>query len=179
MPHVRDRIWTEYLEWLLWRVGFSRIRRHDQYSMLMEQLLHSPFEYPIERDKNRASDGLSLRDDFFSDSGIRGSFEDEECKVLEMLIAFAIRIENDYIGDPAEERPERIFWEMICNLGLDRFDDRHFNQDYIFERLGTWIQRKFKRNGEGSIFPLRHPHADQREIEIWSQMNEYLSENYS
>lgn len=178
MPRVKDRIWADYRAWLLWRVGFENIRGHDRYEQLMEQLMDSPFEYQIPRDENRARDGLDLRDEFFSDSGIRGSFEEEDCMVLEMLIGLSIRIENEYIGDPAEVHPERIFWEMIKNLGLDRFDDRHYDRDYIFEKLGRWLKREFRRNGEGSIFPLRHPRQDQREIEIWSQMNEYLSENY-
>jgi len=171
---TRDKIWEDYMYWLTDKVDFDI----GKYSRLAEQLHNSPFEWPLDRDVNRGHDGLSLRDEYLSDSGLNGSFSNTNPMVLEVLVAFAIRINNEYIGDPGDEHPEIIFWEMLCNLHLDRCDDRHFNGDYVYEILGKWINREFDYNGNGSIFPLKHTKRDQRRLEMWSQMQEYLSENY-
>ena len=165
-------IWDSYEDWLLDRVGFDR----NGYNLLMNELHNSPFEWLIERDKSRETDGLFLRDEFFSDSHMRGEFH-KDCGVLEMLISLAIRFDNEY-GDPGDERPDIIFWEMIENLGLDRFTDKRFNKKGIYKILGRWLKREFEYNGDGSIFPLKNPSRDQRDCEIWSQMNEYVRENY-
>lgn len=171
---MRDRQWDRYGEWLLERVGFDR----PNYDILMTELHNNPFEFFVDHDDNRAEDGISLRDEFGADLGFRHIEFDKPCSVLEMLVALAIRIEDEYIGDPEDEHPEIIFWEMVCNLGLDRCSDKRFNKGYVNSVLKKWIRRDFNKSGHGSIFPLRKPTRDQTRIEIWSQMNEYLSENY-
>lgn len=171
---MMNSLWTEYGQWLLNRVGFHK----RNYSILMKHLHNSPFEPMMERDENRSADGTMLRGDFFSDIGVSGDFLDRECSVLEMLVGLSIRIDEEYIGNPAEPHPEIIFWKMICNLGLNRYIDKIFEYDAVFEILKTWILREFSFDGRGSIFPLKYPETDQRNCEIWSQMQAYLDENY-
>lgn len=175
MSRVGDKRWDDYGAWLLRRVGFH----DDNYRLLMAELHNSPFEFFVDHDDNRAEDGISLRDEFGTKLGFRRIEFDRECSVLEMLVALAIRIENEYIGDPEDEHPELIFWEMVKNLGLDRCTDARFNETYVFNVLKKWIQRDFHKNGHGSIFPLRRSSRDQTKVEIWGQMNEYLSEKYA
>ena len=175
----RGDLWEDYGSWILHRVGFFD-RRHD---LLMEELHNFKFVSYVNFDDNRVRDGIGLRSDFLNDRAVSykdyvGDFRDHFCSVLEVLAALAIRIEEEYIGDPKEFHPEHIFWEMICNLGLDRYDDSWFKPRDIYDILDTWMRREFSRNGEGSIFPLKRTRRDQRKIQIWDQMNEYLLENY-
>ena len=172
-------LWDDYRNWLCRRVGFNRLKLGGKtYNKLMDQLHYEEFECLIERDNNRALDGVSLRNDFFDEIGLQNGSFFSECSCLELLVGLAIRIDNEYIGDPAEEHPEVIFWRMLCNLKLDRFDDSHYNTETVYDILDKWIYRKYSRNGVGSIFPVRNPEIIMPDVEIWSQMNAYLKENY-
>ena len=168
------RVWDKYGQWLVRRVGFRR----SGYSILMKELHNHPFHFFLRGDENRSEDGKYLRGDFIEENGEGGIMIYSECSTLEMLVAFAIRIDREYIGNPAEEHPEKIFWEMLRNLGLSRFNDNRYSSNDVNNILYTWQYREFEPDGVGSIFPLRFPKKDQRKIEIWSQMHEYLSERY-
>lgn len=175
--------WGRYTDWLLTRVGYSKYEK-DSFVNLMWSLSYTPFTYILPMDKNRASDGLYLREEYCRQYGY--DFEEicTPCSVLEMLCALAIRITEEYIGDPSDSRPEIIFFEMISNLGLTYFDDDFYEKNPIGAKnrvqdiLQTWLERRFSYNGNGAIFPIKLPKRDQRRIEIWSQMQEYISENY-
>lgn len=164
----------EYKDWLMDRVGFREDRK---YSRLMTVLHHCPFVWLIERDQNRMYDGLDLRREFILDMGISID-EDCPCSVLEMLIALAIRVDQCFLGNPADPRPDKFFWEMLSNLDLDLQDDKHFDPGFVTDTLNTWLYREFDSRGNGSIFPVSHDDEDQRTVEIWDQMLAYLYENY-
>ncbi len=174
MHAMGAQLWDEYGIWL---VNHVRLRKIG-YSRLMKQLHDTPFIYILERDRNRADDGISLREEFYREKDIDMGIYDhrDDCSVLEMLVALAIRITDEYIGDPGSCHPEMIFWEMLRNLGLDFFNDGKFDSDEVEYVIDRWLDRDFEYSGRGSIFPLRHPYQDQRGIEIWSQMNGYLTE---
>lgn len=165
-------LWSEYGAWLLNRVGFHR----RGYVLLMDQLHITPFIFVLARDGNRATDGVLLREEFYRENDIDYGVYDhrDDCHVLEMLVALSVRIEEEYTGDGAGNRPDIIFWELIQNLGLDVYDDREFDSEEVEYILDRWMEREFDYNGRGSIFPIRRPIRDQRDVEIWSQMNEYL-----
>lgn len=179
-------LYNEYIKWLLNKVHFDRLKGdlrrgfpdQSDYNMLMDILGHTTFNIVIERDMNRVKDGLSLRYDFFDDCGIDGASFVQPCNILEFLVALSIRIDTEYIGDPDEECPEFIFWEMICNLGLDKYDDKHFSKDDVEEILDIFVNRQYRSDGKGGIFPLKSDEFDQKSVEIWSQMLAYISENY-
>ena len=44
--------------------------------------------------------------------------------------------------------------------------------------LDGFINRQYEANGEGGLFPLKGVCEDQREVEIWYQMNAYLYEHH-
>ena len=99
-----------------------------------------------------------------------------------MLIALAMRIDDDIMWQPTESRTIVWFWEMIGNLGIDEYDDEHWEEptsrnmvDYILDR---WLDRRFRMDGIGGIFPMREADEDQRDVEIWYQMNLYFLEKY-
>lgn len=174
MAYTVRNMWTDYKDWLLDRVHFDK----NGYEKLMDDLHERDFTWKLDRDDNRAEDGMFLRDEFFYENYLRNASFDRGCSVLEMLVALSMRIDNEYIGDPEDPHPEMIFWEMIENLGLGGCTDRRYDSYYVNDRLTIWMERKFDYDGNQSIFPLKKAVRDQTEAEIWSQMNEYLSENY-
>ena len=169
-----NRIREEYVQWILRQVGDY----HNRHRRLFQYMYEIPFKYSIKRDRNRESDALLFRENFIDEIDYGRDVENDPCSVLEVLASLSIRIDNEYVGDPSDSRPDKIFWEMVCNLGLDQFDDRRFDAGAIYEVVSRWLNRDFSYNGEGSIFPIKQPKRDQREAEIWVQMNDYLFENY-
>lgn len=173
-----EELWDDYLQYLLWRGGLEKFTR---YANLFAILHNIEFTYVIERDENRADAGIELRDDYeIPDCYIEfeDEFFDQNCSVLEMLLALSIRVDDEFIGDPAEEHPEVFFMEMIKNLGLDKFIGNQYREDDVIKIIDRWLDRKFDSDGRGSPFPVRYSHRDQRGVEIWDQMNAYISEHY-
>lgn len=167
----RDERWNEYGQWLASLVN-------SKYSTRLSDLHFLEFTWEIERDRNRASDGMHLRKKFAAETDIPiGIFDRMPCSVLEMLVALAIRVEREFVGDPNRPNPGRFFLEMLDNLGIVsvRKGSDSLSNRRIIQR---WLLRDFRDDGDGSPFPLREPRRDQRDIEIWDQMNAYLFENY-
>lgn len=179
---TEDEFWDDYKSWLIDKLDIY----DEEYSMLLDQLHNTPFIFSIEKDVNRAEDGKEYRNDYLSDisDGNRqrviesGVFEERECSVLEMLAGLATRIDREYTGVPGEDGQDLIFYDMIENLGLMKYRDNCYNSKKVDDILEKWMDRRFDFDGKGSIFPLRNTNRDQRKIEIWSQMSEYLSENF-
>ena len=157
------------------------------YFDLARKLYSTTFTWPIAMDYNRATDGEQLRlwyaelSSFYSDYKI---LEAKRCSVLEMMIAFSERIENDVMGrdEDAPDRSDRWFWLMLFNLGIGSLDisDAYYDSETDFEVesvLNTWLNREFDENGTGSPFPLKNPKKDQRTVELWYQMHAYFDEN--
>lgn len=144
----------------------------DRYSKLLWRLHNSEFIWVHPGDQNRYKDGVYLREYFGFDFINPGS-------ILEVLTAFASRIDNEYIGSPGEQRPDIIFMEMLRNLNLLRMDDDHYDEDEVYTILDVWMHRRYFFDGKGSIFQIRNPIRNQRKIDMWSQMLDYISENYS
>lgn len=169
-----NNLWLDYRDWLINLCHFNK----KGYDELLTQLHFSPFEVILDRDDNRVQDGLSFRQQFLNENGINGDFYDHPCGILEVLVALSIRIDNEFVGNPVDPHPEMLFWMMICNLGLDKFDNKHYNSDFIYEILGRFVSRQYDFNGNGGIFPLKNARNDQRKNEIWNQMLAYVSENF-
>lgn len=173
-------IWDSYFEWLLKRLKWSK----KGYNELLHRLFDRKFTIVLDRDINRLKDGEYLRNRFFVDIGISGDFKEHPISVLEVLIALSERIETEYIGNPSDPRPDIIFWELLCNLGLNSvcFTDSRINKPanlYNFDQIiDTFLERRYDFYGNGNIFPLKSVSFDVAEMEIWDQMQAYLSENY-
>ena len=147
---------------------------NKSYSILIEKLYSMNFIPKIERDENRASDGVFLRENF-------GYNSDDPCSVLEMMIALAGRFDGNSGFDIDHARSN--FWILIDNLSVDRFDDSYclknvYGRIIIETAIQRMMDRTYQFNGYGGLFPLKHAKNDQRKIEIWDQMQEWLIENY-
>lgn len=161
-------VWKDYGQWLIREIGF----RHKGYTRLLNLLHDMPFTWVISRDQNRSVDGTRLRDLY--GTNVPGN----PCSVLEMLVGLAIRVDREFLGSSIHPVPDKFFFEMLSNLNLDLQHDRSFNVDIASEILLDWIERRFDSRGNGSIFPVSYDRRDQRNLEIWDQMNSYLWENY-
>lgn len=173
----RDQIINDYFEWL-W--NFTKCRGHSQNRKIITLLHNIEFRYSIPMDANREEDGIDLRYRFITEVGIPKNYQevygylDGPCSVLEMMIALAIRCEESIMDDPdIGDRTSEWFWLMMKNLGLDYMNDRKFDRDVAEEKISIFLDRRYKRNGEGGLFVV-NGRRDLRKVEIWYQMCWYL-----
>ena len=160
---------SDYYIWLRDLVGNRR-----GYKKLIKQLDQIPFTWAFTLDANRAAGGVELRNRYASETS---TFEEDirqgPCTVLEMLIALAGHMEDQLSCDV-----ETWFWQLIDNLCLDQFSDDNYDARGVEYLVNTWLNRNYSSNGAGSIFPLNNYPGDCRNLDIWSQMNAWINENY-
>lgn len=174
-------LWDDYLDYLIERGNLSR-----KFRNLFKILNNIEFRYDFERDENRDADGHDLRKEYYVNipswcsTELKDAFMGHWTTVLEVLIALAMRVDDEYIGDPGEEHPETFFMEMIKNLGLDKFHGNiyAYDKNIVIKVINRWLDRDFSKNGVGSPFPLHYNKTDQRNLEIWDQMQAYVNEKY-
>ena len=146
---ARDGIAISYFAWLCERVSVDK-----RYTRLCIRLHQTPFVVMNEKDGNRVSDGLYLRKKFEDETGFKidGSVVDGPCTVLELLVALAMRCENDIMRDPdKDDQTHKWFWEMVYNLGLDAFDDERYDGSKIDDILLKWMRRRILTKRKGRI----------------------------
>lgn len=174
--HVMNR----YLDWLYHLI--SRPTPNDsEYHQLINYLYTVDFYSLVPNDDNRIEDGINLRSQFLDLNGgylITNFDRDQPCSLLEMLIALAQRMEQQLVGSLYEKSISECFWIFMENLDLISCDDSVFNEYYAEDKSVTFLERKYDFDGFGGLFPQFEPEKDQREVEIWYQMSEYLLENY-
>ena len=172
-----------YFDWLVYTIAPDYFQR-DEYSELLFFLYYTEFYWVVRRDKNRAEDGLELREKFENETG---QYCDlcGPCSLLEVLIALAIRCENDlmYMYDPdSGDQTSRWFWMFLDNLGLLEYDNGRFDPDEISDILFHFMDREYGPEGEYCAFSddLDKDIFDQNfeKIELWYQMNYYIKEKF-
>lgn len=166
-----------YFRWLYEQAADITETRPDlSYWNLFRQLYTTEFVWTIPHDDNRVEDGRDLRQEFADQLEIEihdASWLTLGCSMLELLIGLSRRLAFDGGFEPADW-----FWRMLENIGLHlQTDISKFPREDISEILDRIIWRKYEYNGHGGLFPLRDPMADQREKELWYQMQAYLIEN--
>ena len=151
----------------------------QSYKRLLTCLHYTEFRYSISNDGNRAEDGVDLRSRFIFDGGYHYDllrYLDGPCTVLEMLVAWAHRCEEHIMDDPdIGDRTGRWFWVMIQNLGLDSMTDDRFDEEFVNEKVSTFLDRDYDRDGKGGLFVVDNCRYDLRTVEIWYQMCWYLN----
>lgn len=164
---------VRYLTWLYSQISSTRTRTGPKtYWNLCNQLFQTEFVWFVPNDDNRAEDGRALRAEWTTDEGI---VVDREwlslgCNFLELLIGLSRRLAFETDGGVSEW-----FWQLIRNLGLSGFNDaNHFEAEEVEDVTHRVIFRSYDRNGNGGLFPLRCAGKDQRKVEIWYQLSEYL-----
>lgn len=166
---------NSYQRWLRSLVD----RPGSYYDILFDAAWQTTYEHSVPYDDNRAEDGLRLRERFEYETSIMLP-DLGECRVLEFLVALAIRM-NEVVYDwDKPDESSNWFWKMVFNMGLQRFDDTYSDDPYdnivdVFECVNL---RLYNEDGtDGGLFPLEYPREDQRQIEVWYQMMAYLTEN--
>ena len=168
---------------------YSLVENEDhqmsEYCRLIDLLFKIPFESFHPMDNNRISDAKSMRDEIvfnrFKTGRIDASIvEDRYISVLEVLIALARRMENDFLWDPMDEieHTSYYFWEFLRNLNVEMYTNERYNELNARKKIETWVRREYNKDGFGSIFPMKKPRNDMRSIEIWNQLGDYVMENY-
>ena len=172
---MQDRISDEYFEWLFDLVCQQRFSRHITYRKLLTRLHDTEFRYLIQRDKNRAEDGIELRYRFASQYGYKHYDLDGPCSVLEMMIALAIRCEETIMDDAGVgDRTGQWFWGMIRNLGLGSMNDSRFDERFVDDVIERLLDREYEPDGTGGLFTVPYCKTDMRDVEIWYQLCWYL-----
>ena len=174
-----NKMEQEYFEWVCDHIVDQT--SDVKYSKLISLLYDCEFKAIIDMDVNRIEDGKGLRRRFELETGISRDIimdtfrEHSYCSVLEMMVALAIRCEETIMTD--DEYGDRTgvwFWNMITSLGLDCMDDESFDETDVYEILDVFINREYRRNGDGGLFTIKKINRDMRKEEIWYQMMWYL-----
>ena len=168
-----------YFDWLLLIVAPNYDQRANHIKLLIA-LYSTEFHWVVKRDQNRARDGMDLRSDYRQDTGLYPELYGP-CTCLEMFVAMAIRCENElmYKYDPdAGDQTDHWFWMMINNLGLDYYDDSHFNERAVNNILERFMSRKYGPDLAFCPFPVENFVPDFEQMELAYQMNFYIRENF-
>lgn len=176
-----NKITAEYATWLRDLIFDENLS--ESHGLLLNYLDSVEFTYILPMDENRYGDGIDLRYRFSIEAGYDFNDiadvidEDRPCTVLEMMIALAVRCEEHIMDDPdMGNRTSEWFWDMIDNLGLMSQTNDRFDELYCELVVDRFLNRMYAYDGEGSLFKLRHPRKDMRDVEIWYQMQWYLGE---
>lgn len=176
MIDIRDR----YFEWLASKISSGLSRGPISFEKLLRRLHSITFRYTLLRDENRAKDGVDLRYRFVWEHNYRRAVEyelDGPCSVLEMMVALAIRCEENIMDDPLMgDRTSHWFRNMLVNLGLDSMSDDRFDIVYVDMVIDRFLDRQYDPDGQGGLFTVRHCDCDLRDVEIAYQLYWYLDE---
>ena len=160
---------SEYYIWLRGLTGDN-----PNYQSLICQLDTTPYKWAFVLDENRAAGGKNLRAKYaFETSTNEEDVRVGPCSVLEMLIGVASHMQDILNYDIS-----KWFWTLIRNLGLDVFPDYAYDSSSVGFIIERWLSRNYRSDGVGSIFPLRDYPGDCRNLDVWSQMNAWINENY-
>lgn len=172
----REKMKQEYFDWLCHFIG---CRDHRE---LLFFLFSVDFTYTIPMDGNRYEDGVNLRYRFADEKGyhyrwVSSWIDDVPCSMLEMMVALALRIEEEIAGDPeAGDQTNKWFKAMLKSSGLYELDDENYDQREASAIVKDVLGHRYGRNGDGGLFRLSHCRRDLRHVEIWFQAMWYINE---
>ena len=169
----------DYLRWLM---GIVCDEEHQNYDKLLYFLYSYEFSWIVKMDENRANDGIHLRNVFCDQFGYYPAVDGAPCSVLEMMISLSVNCSEDILWDGETNWTPIIFWSMIENLGLSDSTDSNWNRYFVDMKIGVFLERKYENDGSGGLFKL-NPSLSQipknfKKMEIWYQMQYWISENF-
>lgn len=179
-----------YLKWLS---DIVDSQHGASYFKLCKVLYERDFVWSVSNDDNRCQDGMDLRERYLDvHKGAEtpdkiDQFLEEDCTVLEVLVGVAKRMDFIMYDPQRGEVTPKWFNILLCNLKLDSFTDDYTRSDEfpretvaeIDHILDIWLNRKYDRYGNGSLFPIKGDcPRDMRRTEIWYQMMAFIEENY-
>jgi hypothetical protein len=172
----RDQLRQEYLGWLEAQFRDEHGNPDKSYWDLLNLMFEKDFRWSHPMDENRAVDGLDLRVYFAREQGLLPSSMDflgPQCSFLELLIGLSKRL-----AFLAEGNASGWAWNLLGNLELHRMWDplTPAKRRRAEEIMDNVIERRYLPDGTGGFFPLAWPDDDMTQIELWYQMNAYVSE---
>lgn len=167
-----------YFEWLKSQVEYFDTAGDHEF--LFKKLYEKEYYPLIDRDQNRFDDGVALRNEYknyiFPDEDL---VIDTPCSVLEFLVALARRMNYIYARIDEDCTPD-MFWLMLENIELESMEDETYfdfgGDNFVDEKISMVLDRTYGNDGDGNLFPLSNPRTNQRNVEVWYQMNQYLNE---
>lgn len=176
-----EELHKRYFDWLYEIVCGQEEYNRLSYRKLLNFLYNTEFYYIIPLDENRACDGIGCRYRFGDESGyskntIERYLDDRPCSVLEMMVAMAIRVEEQIMDNyQYGNRTGQWFWSMIVSLGLGNMSDDNFNRSFAQNIILRFMDRMYEPNGKGGLFTIENSHYDLKYVEIWTQFMWYLN----
>lgn len=167
-----------YRNWLVYAM------HGEDHRILFDILYDTEFYWILPEDEHRAASGRYLRERFEAETGLecKDEWVDWPCSFLEMMAGLAYSMEG-ILYDPDKSPDAYIwFWMMMGNLGLAELTDDvmlaspQSTYRYVNSVCLQVCNRTYDRNGFGGIFPLNSPPEDQRNVELWYQMQSYIME---
>lgn len=169
-----------YFEWMT-NLVMPNGRKQSEYSELLNALNNLIFYFTIPLDENRAVDGAQLRYRFGETYSIetyiiQNELDNKECSMLEMMVALALRGEENIMDDPdMGNQISSWFMEMIESLKLIEMTNENYDQQWVEFRIDSLLNHEYEPNGDGGLFTVNNPRKDMRYVEIWYQMMWYLN----
>lgn len=169
-----------YLSWLVGQVANVKTRaRARTHWNLFKQMSETIFVAVVAFDENRIADGRDLRYEYLAEAEDEAGDPDWTRSPVSMLEVFVVLART--LAFEMDDNVEPWFWHLLEELDLERFNDREYDnhaQEAIAETLDRVIWRRYDPDGRGGLFPLRSPERDQRQVELWYQLNAYLLEQF-
>ena len=167
-----------YFDWLCKLVGTYDGFEGRSHARLLKMMYEKEFVWVVPMDENRIGDGKFLRREFNDVHHISDPdpiWMSMGCSFLEMLVGVAYRLQFQ-----ADRTMPYWFWHMLGNIRLTRYYDSKFRvraaADEVNAVLEQVIWRTYAPDGRGSLFPIRMPEHDMRELQIWDQLQTYIQE---
>lgn len=174
-----------YLKWLCDKVKLGE-EYGKPYTKLAYELHQQKFipNKSSPMDRNRLYDGVSLRVQFMQKHGELGTSTNRgSCTMFEFLVGISDRMSFLMAAENEESKTPFYFWCLIRNLRLLKLDDDRFDTlngaFFVEDAVRRVLDRNYDYNGDGGLFPLFRPTEDQRNVEIWYQMQAWLGEHCS
>ena len=176
---TKDDVINAYFNWLYDLVCEDKFANDISYRRLLMFLHGKEFVCVMKKDRNRVDDGVYMRYRFAYNNNLNYNYVseclDEPCSVLELIAALALRCESIMDDPQIGSRTCQWFWSMITNLGLGYMSDGRFDRREAERIVDIFLNREYEPNGKGGLFTIRNDTTDLRDVELWSQMCNYLN----
>ena len=161
----------EYYTWLTQHVD---IPNGKKYLDLFERMHNLEFVWTVPNDDNRVQDAIDLRGEFLNIYG-GGELELGGATCLEVLVSLSRKVAFIASGNG---HSRQWAWTLLRNLRLNKFSDplTPERMERVDKILHDLVWRDYHADGRGGFFPLSNPDVDQTKVEIWYQLNAYVTE---
>lgn len=175
---ISHSIEEDYFEWLFEITCDDGYSDEISFRKLLLYLHNTEFRWLDDYDASRYKDGIDLRYRYATtelNDPKRSKEITGRCSVLEMIVAFAIKIEG-FMDDTAYgNRTSQWIWVMINSLGLGHMYNNEFNEAEAHEKIERFLDGDYSPDGLGGLFHIPGYREDLRRKNLWAQMCAYAA----